>query len=81
MQANSFWAKFPKNHIQVQKEEENLAVACLRLPENVRLGIFRRSREVMAKKSTKKRDARAELLFAYSTYCFSTFSLSPLLCP
>ena len=35
----------------------------------------------MAKKSTKKRDESAELLFAYSTYYFFTFSLSPLSCP
>ena len=32
MQANSFWAEFPKNHIQVQKEKENLAIAFLRPP-------------------------------------------------
>ena len=32
MQANSFWALIPKNHIQVQKEKENLAVASWRPP-------------------------------------------------
>ena len=32
--------RIPKNHIQVQKEKENLAVACLRPPSNVKLGIF-----------------------------------------
>ena len=27
-----FWSRIPKNHNQVQKEKENLAVACLRPP-------------------------------------------------
>ena len=35
-----FLSRTPKNHIQVQKEKENLAVACLRPPSNVKLGIF-----------------------------------------
>ena len=35
-----FLRRTPKNHIQVQKEKENLAVACLRPPSNVKLGIF-----------------------------------------
>ena len=40
MQANPFLAEFLQNHIQVQKEKENLAVACLRPPQNVKLGIL-----------------------------------------
>ena len=35
-----FLSRTPKNHIQVQKEKENLAVACFRPPSNVKLGIF-----------------------------------------
>ena len=35
-----FFSGIPKNHIQVQKEKENLAVACLHPPKNVKLGIF-----------------------------------------
>ena len=54
-------SRIPLNHIQVQKEKENLAVVCLRPPSNVTLTIFRRSRALMtAKKCPKKRDARAE---------------------
>ena len=41
MQANPvFLSRIPKNHIEVQKEKENLAVACLLPPKNVKLGIF-----------------------------------------
>ena len=35
-----FLSRIPKNHIQVQKKKGNLAVACLRPPSNVKLGIF-----------------------------------------
>ena len=35
-----FLSRIPKNHIQVQREKENLAVACLRPPSDVKLGIF-----------------------------------------
>ena len=40
MQANSFLAEFLRTISQVQKEKENLAVACLHPPKNVKLGIF-----------------------------------------
>ena len=50
----------PENHIQDQKERENFAVACLRPPLELKLGIFI---SVMAKKYTKKCAAYAELLF------------------
>ena len=35
-----FLSRIPNNHVQGQKEKENLAVACLRPPQNLRLGIF-----------------------------------------
>ena len=35
-----FLSQIPKNHIQVKKEKENLASACLRPPWNMKLGIF-----------------------------------------
>ena len=55
------WSWIHKNHIQVQQKKEKIfVVACLRLPENVEWGIF-----MSTSCSDKKRDARAELLFAY----------------
>ena len=51
-----------------------------RPPQNVKLGLSRRGRAVTAKKCTKKRDARAKLLFCRSKpIAFLLFSLtSPL---
>ena len=40
MQSEFFFSQIPKNHIQVQKEKEDLAVAYLGPPQNVKLGIF-----------------------------------------
>ena len=34
------WSGIPENHSQVKKEEENFAVACLRPPQKMTLGIF-----------------------------------------
>ena len=46
----------------------NAVVLCSRAPQNVMLNqaLQRRSRAVMAKKCTKKREARAELSFCQS---------------
>ena len=41
----------------------NFVIACLRPSQNVKLGIFTGSVQLTAKKCTKKRDARAKLLF------------------
>ena len=70
-----FLSRIPRNHSrnQVQEEEESLAVTCLRPPcrKTWNLAFSCRSRAVTAKKCTKKRDARAELLLCLfiSTYC------------
>ena len=66
----------PKDQIQVQKEKWNFVVAGLR-PSSTKREIRNFHVVVVqkrAKKCTKKRDARAKLLFAYKTY-FLTFSL------
>ena len=34
------WSGIPENHSQVMKEEENVAVACSRPPQKMKLGIF-----------------------------------------
>ena len=47
--------------VKVQETKKKVVVFCLRPPQNVKLGISRRSREVTAKKCAKKRDARAKL--------------------
>ena len=66
----------PKDQIQVQKEKWNFVVAGLR-PSSTKREIRNFHVVVVqkrAKKCTKKRDARAKLLFAYKIY-FLTFSL------
>ena len=62
-----FLSGIPKNHIQVQKEKENLAVACvcppgIRLPQHVILDLFPSQSCSDGKEMYKTRDARAELL-------------------
>ena len=66
MQANSSGDEFLSTyHIQVHEENEFChSPACLRPSQNVKLGIFTRVVvQLTAKKCTKKRDARAKLLF------------------
>ena len=47
-----------KDCIKVQEKKKEVVVLGSSPPKNVKLGIFRRSRAMTAKKSTKKRDAR-----------------------
>ena len=52
-------------YLSSQKKKNHPVVLCLRPPQNVKLGSFTCSScTVTAKKCTKKRDARAKLLFA-----------------
>ena len=58
------------------QQKKNKVVLCSHSPQNVKLGILCCSRVVMAKKFTKKHDARAELLFCQSKLItFLPFSL------
>ena len=67
MLAIFFWSLILKDHIEVQEKKKKYAVLCSRPPQNVKLGFFTSySRAVTGKKCTKKRDARAELLFIES---------------
>ena len=51
-------------HVKVQEKKKKVAVMCSRPRENVKFArLSRCSRATTAKKSTKKRDARAKLLF------------------
>ena len=60
MQTDSSGAEFLSTISKFRKRKiENVVVACLRPPQNEKLG----SRAVTAKKCTKKRDARAKMLF------------------
>jgi len=59
-----------KDCIKVQEKKKKVVVLGSRPPKNVKLGIFRRDHAMMAKKCTKKRDARFanlnQLLFSRS---------------
>ena len=57
--------KFPKNHVQVQKEKANFVFAGLPPPQNVQLGIAFRT--VTAKKRT------LESLMHVQSCCFAYF--------
>ena len=54
-----------KDCIKVQEKKSKVVVSCSRPRQNVKLlqAVSRCSRATMAEKCTKKRDARAELLF------------------
>ena len=60
-----------KNHIQVQKEKENLAVACLRPPQN---GEIRNVPVVVVQRGQRNVQKSGlhvhSCCFPYSTYCF-----------
>ena len=56
-----------KDRIKVQEKKSKVVVLCSRPLQNVKLDrLSRRSRTTKAKKCTKKRDARAKLLFCQS---------------
>ena len=63
MQVDPSKVEFLRAISKFQIERGNFVVACVRPLYNVKLGISRRSRAVTAKKCTKKRDARANVLF------------------
>ena len=68
-----------KDCIKVQQKEKKVVVLCSRPPQNVKSGVFTSyySLPVTAKKCTKKRDARAKLLFCQSKpIAFLPFSLT-----
>ena len=70
-----------KDCIEIEEKNEKVSRLCSRPPQNVKLGTFTwYSRVVTAKKCTRKRDARAKLLFCRSKpTAFLPFSLpSPL---
>ena len=56
-----------KDCIEIEEKNKNVSRLCSRPPQNVKLGTFTwYSRVVTAKKCTRKRDARAKLLFCRS---------------
>ena len=62
MQANSSGDEFLSTISKFMKRM-NFVIDCLRPSQNVKLGIFTVVVQLTAKKCTKKRDARAKLLF------------------
>ena len=89
MQANSSGAEFlsTKSNCKFMMTV-NFVIACLRPSQNVKLGIFtgRTVVQLTAKKCTKKRDARAKLLFSLVKLLLIWLSrhrriLNFLLCP
>ena len=63
MQANSFWAEFLRIIFKFRKRQKILPSLVYVLHKTWNWAFSRRSRAVTVKKCTKKRDARAELLF------------------
>ena len=65
-----FWGRFLKDCIKLQEKQKKL---CSRPRQNVKLGTSRCSRATKAKKRTKKRGARAKLLFCQYINLFLFF--------
>ena len=68
MLANFFWNLILNDCIKVQEKKKEVVVLCSRPRQNVKLlrAVSRCSRATRAEKCTKKREARAKLLFRQS---------------
>ena len=69
-----FWSCVLKHCIKVQEKKNKAVALCSRPPQNVKLLIFTSKSCRDDKRSTKKRDGRAKLLFFQSkhiVFCYS----------
>ena len=72
------WRWISINHIQVHTEKENFVIACLRLSQNVKLGILMWQSCSDGKEMYKKAWCTCQVVvLPYQAICFFTFS-SPL---